>query len=459
MRIQRRILKPFILFLGDVTAFSAALFLVLVVRYQPTVFSYYIAIHATPFSILFGIWILSMFVSRLYELRAVKNNAAFYERLAKVFLWNGAVGIALFYLFPYFPIAPRANLLFVLFFSFIGVAGWRWLAQSLMASRGALRVLFVGITPEIASFAEYLRENLQLGFLPTAGIAFTGQEPANPDALPFHFVVAGTHLREIIREDGIEVMVAATNVRENRTLIQMLFEIVPLGIPVFDFPSFFESVTGKIPLSHIGETWFLENLVGIRRPFYEMVKRIVDVVASFVLGALSLVLFPAIALAIRLDSSGPVLYRQKRVGKNGALVEIVKFRSMQATAETNGAQWADENDPRVTRVGTFLRKSRLDELPQFWNILRGDLSLVGPRPERPEFVQTLSEKIPFYAMRHIVQPGLSGWAQINFPYGSSIEDALEKLQYDLAYIKNRSIWLDMTITLKTTAIMLSRGGR
>jgi len=168
---------------------------------------------------------------------------------------------------------------------------------------------------------------------------------------------------------------------------------------------------------------------------------------------------PLIGALIKLNSAGPIFYRQKRVGKNGKIFEIAKFRSMFKDAEKNGAQWANEKDERITGMGKILRKTRIDELPQLWNVLKGEMSFIGPRPERPEFVEELQKQIPHYVMRHLVKPGLSGWAQIKFPYGASVEDAMEKLQYDLYYIKNRSFVLDLAITARTIAAVLSREGR
>lgn len=239
----------------------------------------------------------------------------------------------------------------------------------------------------------------------------------------------------------------------------MFFEALPLKISIVEFFDFYESITGKIPVSLIGEIWFLENLAELRKNIYDAIKRGVDMLVGFFFGIIFVLLFPFVALLIKIDTTGPIFYRQKRSGEGGTIFEIIKFRSMVANAEINGAQWADEDDPRVTRIGAFLRKTRLDELPQILAVLRGDMSFVGPRPERPEFVEVLKEKIPFYAMRHLVKPGLTGWAQINFPYGASVEDAMEKLQYDLFYIKNRSFVLDTGILFKTVLIILTQNGR
>ena len=193
---------------------------------------------------------------------------------------------------------------------------------------------------------------------------------------------------------------------------------------------------------------------------YETAKRFMDAVFAAILGTISLVFYPFLILAVKLNSRGPVFYKQKRIGQIGKTFEMLKFRTMRQDAEQlTGAVWAADNDPRATRVGGFLRKTRLDELPQLWNIIKGEMSFVGPRAERPEFHEILKKEIPFYEERYLIKPGLSGWAQINFRYGSSVKDAAEKLQYDLYYIKNRSLFLDLGIALKTARIALQQSGK
>jgi len=222
---------------------------------------------------------------------------------------------------------------------------------------------------------------------------------------------------------------------------------------VTDQPTFVEKLLGEVPAENINAQWFLiaDFQAGSG---YEAVKRAVDVLVALLGLLLSLPLALLIALAIKLDSPGPVLFRQKRVGLHGRIFTIYKFRTMQDGAEANGARWADPRDPRVTRIGRFLRLSRLDELPQLWNILKGDMSLVGPRPERPEFVEQLSHLIPHYRQRHLIKPGLTGWAQIHFGYGASVEDAQRKLGFDLYYLKHRSIDLDFAILIRTLGTFL-----
>lgn len=230
---------------------------------------------------------------------------------------------------------------------------------------------------------------------------------------------------------------------------------------VKDLVQFYEETWQKVPLYCLGSRWFLltQGFVLLGNPIRLRIKRLMDVSISFAFLVLSSPLMLLTAIAVRLDSAGPALYKQIRTGRDGREFVIYKFRSMRIDAEKDGAKWASENDSRITRIGSFIRKTRLDELPQFFNILQGSMSFVGPRPERPEFNQTLEKELLFYGLRHMVQPGLTGWAQILYPYGASIEDAKEKLQYDLFYIKNYSLWMDISIVLKTITVVAFGRGR
>ncbi|MGB9598661.1 MAG: sugar transferase, partial [Minisyncoccales bacterium] len=228
---------------------------------------------------------------------------------------------------------------------------------------------------------------------------------------------------------------------------------------ILNFENFYENLAEKIPIYLINETWFLENLAKIKKNFYQFFKRLIDIVLALILFVPFSLLLAPIALAIKLDSRGPIFYRQKRVGKEGKEFWLLKFRSMKEGAEKISGLKSDGKDERLTRLGSFLRKSYLDELPQIINILKGKMSFVGPRPERPEYVKALKEKIPFYEMRLLVLPGISGWAQLKMEKDASVEDAPEKLQYDLYYIKNRSLILDLAIAVKTIMILLGRKGR
>ena len=235
---------------------------------------------------------------------------------------------------------------------------------------------------------------------------------------------------------------------------KLIYKNLVLGIEVVDLACIYETVFRKIPLAELEEVWFLENLTK-RHRIYEIFKRPVEILLTIVIGIVTLPLVILVAAFIKIISSGPIIFTQQRTGKNDSVFTIYKFRTMRIDAEKDGPQWAKENDKRILPLGNILRKSHLDEWPQLLNILRGDLSLVGPRPERPEFIKDLQKDIPYYDLRHLIRPGVTGWAQINYRYGASIEDAYEKLQYDMYYLKNRSIILDILIILKTIKLLFT----
>ena len=233
------------------------------------------------------------------------------------------------------------------------------------------------------------------------------------------------------------------------------------GTDVMTMSEYYERNWYKVPVDHIADDWFIhsQGFSMLGNTTSSRIKRIIDVVLSLTIltGLLPFIIF--CSLIIKLTSKGPVIFRQTRVGLKGTEFQIYKFRTMIKDAELNGAQWAESDDPRVTKFGKFLRKSRFDELPQCWNILKGEMSFVGPRPERPEFTRELSTEIPYYDLRHIIKPGLSGWAQVLFPYGSSKDDALKKFQYELFYIKNQSLIFDLNIILRTILVVFKQSGR
>jgi sugar transferase (PEP-CTERM system associated) len=232
------------------------------------------------------------------------------------------------------------------------------------------------------------------------------------------------------------------------------------GIEVMDAPSFYEVATQKLLIENITPSWFIFSNGFKVTWLLRLCKRVLDIIASLAALFCFLPIVPFIVVAIKLDSPGPILFRQTRIGQGDNHFTLMKFRSMRQDAEVKtGAVWSQHNDPRITKVGNFLRRTRLDEIPQLINILKGDMSLVGPRPERPEFVSELKKRIPYYSERHYVKPGLTGWAQVRYPYGSSVEDAIEKLRYDLYYIKNISVMLDLYIIIKTFGVVLLGKGR
>lgn len=268
-------------------------------------------------------------------------------------------------------------------------------------------------------------------------------------------------LEESVEKLNVSIIILAISYAQNAELIKTLLNLKMRGIEIIDMPQFYEKVTGKIPIKHIENFWFIYSggFDILRRPILQKVKRLVDIMISLAGLLLSFPLMALVALFIKMESRGPVFFKQERVGQNEVPFSLIKFRSMKEDAEEeSGPVWASPDDYRVTRIGRWLRVTRLDEIPQFLNVLKGDMSFIGPRPERPYFVAKLKESIPYYSFRFAVKPGLSGWAQVNYHYGSSTEDAVEKLKYDLYYIKNMSFWLDLLITIKTCKVVLFAHG-
>jgi len=265
-----------------------------------------------------------------------------------------------------------------------------------------------------------------------------------------------TALRALVEQHRVgEIVVGVRDRRNGHFPISKLLECKLEGTSIVDLPTFFERETGYVQLNSLSASWMVFSEGFSKTDFQKILKRAFDI---FVSGAVLVATLPVMllgALAIWLETGRPILYRQKRVGESEQVFEILKFRSMRADAEKDGvAQWAKKNDDRITRVGRIVRLTRIDELPQLINVMRGDMSFVGPRPERPPFVKELSRKVPFYTSRHSVKPGITGWAQIRYPYGASVDDAVQKLQFDLYYIKNHSLFLDMVILFQTAQVVL-----
>ena len=299
-----------------------------------------------------------------------------------------------------------------------------------------------------------LRLNL-LGFVQDSGVEVTH------DSL-FGRPVLGTtqELEHLSSRNGVSRIIVAMEDRRGTLPTSALVKLRVQGVVVEDANSAIAALTGRVWLNTVRPSWFVFSDGFRRSRITTLLKRTVDICFGLLGLIISLPIMAAVAVAIKLDSRGPVLYRQERVGWKSSPFEVLKFRSMRVDAEQKGAQWAAVNDPRVTRLGKYLRKFRLDELPQFWNVIRGDMSFVGPRPERAVFVEELRKQIPYYDERHSVRPGLTGWAQVQYAYGSSVEDAYRKLEYDLFYLKNMSIFFDCAIVFQTVrTVLMGRHGR
>lgn len=457
--------KRLLLVLGDIIALFGALAITLFTRYGTSWFQELTGQHLLPFTIVYILWIVVFYIQGLYDFTLVKNNITFVKRFFESLVINALISVAFFYLVPGLGIAPRTNLATNLVFAAVFIYGWRITANQIFSTGWLVtRVLFIGLNDEVFELGEKLQANPQFGFLPTAVIDLDGIK-RTPSGIKRWDVK--TSVIEAARRAGISLVVISPGAKTiiagrdelGRRLAGELYRAVLERVQIVDLPSFSEQVLGRVPLSTITELWFLEHLRESQKKIYEAGKIVFDYILGAVLFALFAVTFPLVALLLLLFEGRPLFYSQERVGKNGKILKIFKYRTMVRGAEANGPQFAKTRDPRVTAVGAFLRRTRIDELPQIINILRGEMSFIGPRPERPEFVKKLVDEAPFYQARHLVKPGLTGWAQINYPYAGTIEENIKKLQYDLYYIKNRSLALDLTIILKTLPIIFGFKGQ
>jgi len=416
--------------------------------------------HFNPFAIVFLIWLVVFYIFGLYDTTKQRNILPFYTLLGKAIGVNAIIALTFFYSIPNLGISPKRVLIFYLIISTILIYIWRRVYNSLLQSKAAENnILIIGINNRIKEVIEHINKNPQLGYRVKTII---NDENKNTDDIKGEKKIINGNdfdLAKIIKEEKIQTIVNSIDHRYNPKLAKQLYKNLSSKISFFDLPTFYEELIGKIPVNLINEIWFLENLNENKKNLYETSKRLMDIALSSIGLIVSIPILPILAIAIRADSKGPVFFTQIRTGKDGKEFLAMKLRTMVKDAEKDGAQWANKNDSRITRLGNFLRKTRIDEIPQLINVFRGEMSFIGPRPERPEFITTLEEHIPFYKQRLIVKPGLSGWAQINFPYGASIEDSMEKMQYDLFYVKNRSLILDFSIILKTINTVLRGGGR
>ncbi len=395
----------------------------------------------------------------MYQPRLRESGFGLLARQFLGFIVGGLGAVIVFYVIPQVYVG-RGVLGLALLIAFPLVAVFRMVFMRLVDVEALKRrVLVLGSGRRAAMVDERMRRRVdRRGFNLVGFVPLEGETPSIPESRRLQL---DESLSAYVARMQINEIVVGPDNRRGLLPMEELLECKQAGVVVTNLISFFERELGKIKLSLIDPSWLVFSDGFDATPLRRLSKRMFDIVGALLVLAMTWPLMVGAVIAIRLESGrgAPILYRQDRVGERGKAFPLIKFRSMRTDAEKDGvARWASKHDDRVTRVGRFIRKVRIDELPQLWNVLRGDMSLIGPRPERPQFVAELAQKICYYQLRHCVKPGLAGWAQLNYPYGATEEDAAEKLKYDLFYVKNHNFMLDLMILIQTVEVVLFRRG-
>jgi len=444
--------EPLILLIGDIFFFMVSLWVSLLLRNFTWPTQEVFLVHLTPFGLLFIIWVLSFYIAGLYERRTLILRSKLPGVIFNTQAANSIIAVLFFYFIPYFIITPKTTLFIYLIVSFLIMILWRVYGFFLIGDNHSNNALIVGSGPEMKELFEEVNSH------PLYNLKFISSIDLDKND-------AGNFVDEVIKRVYAEdVTLVAIDLANSKVepVLPHLYNLIFSKISFVDMHKVYEDIFDRVPLSLLKYNWFLENISTSSRAIYDALKRIMDFVLSSILLIISLPFDLLAILAIKLDDGGPVFVIQDRVGQNNKMIRIYKFRTMSGNDQGNYSE-SKNTMLKVTRVGSFLRKSRIDEFPQFWNVIAGDLSLVGPRPELPTLMKFYEKEIPYYNVRHIIKPGLSGWAQIyqeNHPHhGEAVLETKEKLAYDLYYIKNRSFLLDIKIALRTIKTLLSRAGK
>lgn len=444
-------LKKFILIAGDAAILYFSLYLTLIIRYWGKTTDQGWENHFWPFTAVFVLWIIIFYIANLYNLNLAVNNLRFYQFAGRALIIAAISAVAFFYLLPEVGIAPKTNLfIYLLIFSALFFLWRNFYNWSLKAYLPKNNVGIVGYNNLVAEIINEFKQKPHLGY----NINFIvddkisgGENNIKPIA----------QLEQLIAENRPSAIILSSDPHQLENLRASLFNCLSYRINYISLPNFYEIIMGKVPLDSVNQMWFLENLNENGKIWFDRVKRIYDLILALIILVITLPFWLIIGIIIKLESRGPIFFIMNRAGKNNKAFRLIKFRTMKEDGNDRSPTRA--GDARITGFGNFMRKTRIDELPQVINILRGEMSFVGPRPERPELAIDLEKAIPFYAQRTLVKPGLTGSDQISGEYHSpSEEDSLKKLQYDLFYIKNRSMYLDLSIILKTISTVVSRGG-
>ena len=447
--------RGLVLLAGEAVIVCASFLLATLIHFGPN--SYLVLNHESGFYKILavtGLALLCLHYFDLYDLKRLPSSTETYFRLLVVLGTLSLLLAAVSYLFPNSMIGSGVFLT-GLFILITALSAWR-MAYSWFIHQQYLRerVYVLGAGERANRLVEALRGRKDLGMEVVGWAGAIQNGSLTREAL-------GTTLLALKERRAVDRVVLAMTDRRGAMPVPELLQLRMSNIKVEDATALLEQISGKIEVDELSPSWLIFSEGFRLNPSLMLGRRLVSIAVSLACLLLCLPLIPLIILAIKATSPGQLLYRQKRVGRNGVTFNCYKFRTMHPNAEADtGPTWAGDEDPRITLVGRFLRLTRLDEIPQLWNVMRGDMGFVGPRPERPEFVEWLSREIPYYHLRHIVRPGITGWAQVNYQYGASAEESKEKLKYDLYYIKNMSLMLDLMIMFETVkTVLLTRGSR
>lgn len=443
--------KKIVMFIGDFVIIAASIYIAPLLRYGTISDPW--SIFALSNLVPTFVYVFTFFLFDMYNMQVPMDRFNFALKFTLIIFAINIINASLFYLF-HLRLYSSGILFISGLLTVIFLLLWRFFFVHLVYTRAIpLRVCILGAGGMGITMYDILKSNPDysvIGFI---------DDDANKQGMPIDGLpVLGMSdgIMEIIRNYNIQKIVVCISGEIKPDVFPKLVEAKFRGITVYEMPTFYEKIARKIPVLHTSNIWLgYADIYGVKNNIYNSkIKNVVDMVLAVIGLVITLPIVILTAALIKLESKGPVFYKQKRVGHDGIIFSLVKFRSMIADAENNGAVWTQQDDSRVTKVGKIIRKFRIDEIPQIWNVLKGDMNFVGPRPERPEFVDFLQKDIPYYMLRHSVKPGITGWAQVNYQYGDSPDDAREKLQYDLYYVKNQSFILDLHIMLSTVQVIL-----
>lgn len=450
--IKQNNLNRAVMLAGDAALILLATQIASWIRFGPSYSIFRTNTGASFFTLI--LYMAMLYIFDLYHRNHSKPTAKNAVRAAVAVAFAGVILVILFYSLPHW-VYGRGIFLIQITLVWCFIFGWRALFFFVFPREPFKEGVFILGAGDSGKALLRLLKNPNS---PYQAVGFLDDDARkqgfNVESVPV--LGAIDRLPEIAKKSRVRTAILAITGIRTAELIRHILNARLKGINVLNMPTVFENLTGAVPVEHIRDDWlvFADGFNLISRQYVQRAKRLFDVVISSFLLILTSPILAVTALAVKLDSPGPVFFGQTRVGKDGRPFTLWKFRSMKEDAEKDGAVWAQENDPRITAVGRMIRILRIDEIPQIFNVFRGDMSLIGPRPERPEFVRDLETVIPYYGLRHSVRPGITGWAQVNYSYGASVEDSLRKLEFDIFYIKNMSLTLDAKIALKTIGVVL-----